>query len=124
MNEMLNATMLVGTGRLAQVPGQQVGGKTGTSQDFRDAWFAGFSAHLTTVVWVGNDTARQMQKVVGGGLPAKIWREIMIAAHAGRRPRPLPGLLLVERSAEVRTTGAKVESLPPARRPQPAAPLR
>ena len=122
MNEMLNATMLVGTGKLAQVPGQQVGGKTGTSQDFRDAWFAGYSAHLTTVVWVGNDTARQMQKVVGGGLPAKIWREIMIAAHAGRRPRPLPGLVLIERSAEVKTTGARIESLPNARRTQPAAP--
>jgi penicillin-binding protein 1A len=123
MNEMLNFTMLHGTGKLAQVPGHQVGGKTGTSQDFRDAWFTGFSAHLTAVVWVGNDTARQMQKVVGGGLPAKIWREIMIAAHAGRRPKPLPGIALFARSAEVRTTGARLENVFPVQRTA-ANPLR
>ncbi|KAB2851699.1 MAG: penicillin-binding protein, partial [Hyphomicrobiaceae bacterium] len=119
MNAMLNATMLHGTGKLAQVPGHQVGGKTGTSQDFRDAWFTGFSAHVTAVVWVGNDTARQMQRVVGGGLPAKIWRAIMIAAHAGRRPKPLPGLVLLDRSAELKTAGARLENLPPQRRQSP-----
>ena len=66
-------------------------GKTGTSQSFRDAWFIGYTAYLTTGVWAGNDDGRAMNRVVGGSLPAEIWREIMLGAHAGKPPLPLPG---------------------------------
>ncbi|HOT83344.1 MAG TPA: carboxypeptidase, partial [Candidatus Defluviicoccus seviourii] len=67
-------------------------GKTGTSQNFRDAWFVGFSADLVAGVWVGNDDDTPMKSVTGGGLPAQLWRGIMAAAHAKLPDRPLPSL--------------------------------
>jgi penicillin-binding protein 1A len=90
MNDMLQATVASGTGRRAAIPGHTAAGKTGTSQDFRDAWFVGYTAYLTAGVWVGNDDGRTMNKVVGGMLPAEIWHEVMLAAHRGRVPLALP----------------------------------
>jgi penicillin-binding protein 1A len=81
MTAMMRTTLTGGTGRLAAIPGHALAGKTGTSQDFRDAWFVGYSGSVVTGVWVGNDAGRSMQKVVGGSLPAKIWRELMLAAR-------------------------------------------
>jgi penicillin-binding protein 1A len=95
MNEMLNAALVAGTGRRAALPRHPAAGKTGTSQSFRDAWFVGYTAHLTTGVWTGNDHGRPMNRVVGGSLPAEIWREVMLAAHAGRKPMPLAGTEVV-----------------------------
>ncbi|MGE3770209.1 MAG: transglycosylase domain-containing protein [Bdellovibrionales bacterium] len=63
--------------------GRPIAGKTGTSSDYRDAWFVGFTAHQTLAVWVGNDDNKPMKKVTGGGLPARIWRDIMRTAEAG-----------------------------------------
>ncbi len=83
-------------------------GKTGTSQDFRDALFVGFTAHLTAGVWIGNDSGKAMNKAVGGGLPAEIWREIMTFAHAGKAPLMLPGT--ESRSATVPVATAPVPS--------------
>ena len=77
---------------MCSTPGRPAAGKTGTTQDFRDAWFVGFTAHLTVGVWVGNDLPRPMHRVTGGSLPAEIWREVMLAAHDGQPPLPLPGL--------------------------------
>ena len=94
MNEMLNAAMLWGTGRRAALPGHPAAGKTGTSQGYRDAWFVGYTAYLTAGVWAGNDDGSAMNRVVGGTLPARMWREIMLAAHAGKTPSPLPGTTL------------------------------
>jgi penicillin-binding protein 1A len=91
LNQMLNAVVVSGTGRRAALAQHQVAGKTGTSQDFRDAWFVGYTAYLTGGVWVGNDNGRVMNKVVGGSLPAEIWREVMTVAHRGKEPLPLPG---------------------------------
>jgi penicillin-binding protein 1A len=91
MNDMLNAALVAGTGRRAGLPRHPAAGKTGTSQDFRDAWFVGYTAHLVAGVWVGNDDGKPMRKVVGGSLPADIWREVMLAAHAGKAPLALPG---------------------------------
>lgn len=91
MNDMLNAALVAGTGHRAGLTDHPAAGKTGTSQDFRDAWFIGYSAHLTAGVWVGNDRGTPMQRVSGGSMPAKVWRAVMSAAHRGLEPLPLPG---------------------------------
>ncbi len=91
MTDMLNATLTSGTGKRAALP-YAAAAKTGTSQGFRDAWFVGYSAELTTAVWVGNDDGGAMNRVVGGSLPADIWREVMLAAHEERQPAPLQGV--------------------------------
>ena len=83
MTSMMQEVVLAGTGRAAQIPGRQVAGKTGTSQQWRDAWFVGYSAQMTTGVWVGNDDNSSMSKVTGGQLPAKVWAMFMRAAHDG-----------------------------------------
>ncbi len=91
MNDMMASTLSWGTGRHAAIPNHPAAGKTGTTQDFKDAWFVGYTAHYTAVVWVGNDKAESMDQVVGGGLPATIWRELMTQAHKDIDPVPLPG---------------------------------
>ena len=90
LTDMLTETVLHGTGHKAALD-RPVAGKTGTSQNYRDAWFAGYTADLVTVVWVGNDNGAAMKKVTGGGLPAEIFHDFMEAAHAGRPRRPLIG---------------------------------
>ena len=80
-----------GLGRAADI-GRPQAGKTGTSQNFRDAWFLGFTADLVAGVWMGNDNGKPMKNVTGGGLPARLWRDFMAPAHAGLSPRPLAGL--------------------------------
>ncbi len=91
MNDMLNAAMIAGTGRKAALADHPAAGKTGTSQDFRDAWFVGYTAHLVAGIWLGNDDGKPMKKVTGGSLPAKIWHRVMGEAHAQLTPLPLPG---------------------------------
>ncbi|MFI4997958.1 MAG: penicillin-binding protein, partial [Hyphomicrobiales bacterium] len=63
---------------------------TGTTQDYRDAWFVGYTATLVTGVWLGNDDNSPMKKVTGSGLPAEIWNRFMRAALAGSTPVALP----------------------------------
>lgn len=91
MNDMLHEVMVRGTGRRAALPLHPAAGKTGTSQDFRDAWFVGYTASFAAGVWVGNDKGTAMNKVRGGQLPADIWRQIMVSAHAGKTPQALHG---------------------------------
>jgi membrane peptidoglycan carboxypeptidase len=79
-----------GTGHAAAVPGHEVAGKTGTSADFRDAWFVGFSPELITGVWIGNDDFSPMKKVTGGSLPAQVWSGFMRVALKNSPPTPLP----------------------------------
>jgi penicillin-binding protein 1A len=83
MNDMLNAVLVSGTGKRAALPGLPAAGKTGTSQDFRDAWFVGYTEQFVAGVWVGNDDGRAMNKVMGGSLPARLWHDVMLAAHEG-----------------------------------------
>jgi penicillin-binding protein 1A len=92
MNTMMRETLVGGTARKADLPGWQAAGKTGTSQDFRDAWFIGYTAHLVTGVWLGNDDNTPTKKATGGGLPVDIWSRFMKTAHQGVAPLPLPGL--------------------------------
>ena len=91
ITDMLVEAVESGTGRAARF-GRPIAGKTGTSQNFRDAWFIGWSADLVAGVWMGNDDDRAMNGVTGGGLPAQLWRAFMADAHVGRPVRPLPGL--------------------------------
>ena len=91
MNAMMQETLLTGTARKASLPGWQAAGKTGTSQDWRDAWFIGYTSHLVTGVWLGNDDNSPTKKASGGTLPVDIWSRFMRAAHQGLPPQPLPG---------------------------------
>jgi penicillin-binding protein 1A len=92
MNAMMRETLTIGTAQKAQLPGWPAAGKTGTSQDFRDAWFVGYTAHLVTGVWLGNDDSSPTRKATGGGLPVEIWNRIMKSAHQGVPVAGLPGL--------------------------------
>ncbi len=91
MNAMMMGVIDQGTGKSAKIPGWQAAGKTGTTQNSRDALFVGFTSNLTTGVWFGNDDGKPMKKVTGGGLPAKAWQTFMVAAHKGLSPAPLFG---------------------------------
>ncbi len=99
MNSMLERTVLAGTATKAQLEdGRPAGGKTGTSQDFRDAWFIGFTANLVTGVWLGNDDNSSTKRATGGNLPAIIWRDFMQPAHEGI---PIANLIGVAESREM-----------------------
>jgi penicillin-binding protein 1A len=91
MNTMMQETLLSGTARKAEIPGWTAAGKTGTSQDFRDAWFIGYTANLVTGVWLGNDDNSPTKKATGGGLPVEVWTRFMRAAHQGVPVAALPG---------------------------------
>ena len=91
MNTMMQETLLSGTARKAEIPGWMAAGKTGTSQDFRDAWFIGYTANLVTGVWLGNDDNSPTRKATGGGLPVEVWTRFMRAAHQGVPVAALPG---------------------------------
>jgi penicillin-binding protein 1A len=90
MNTMMQETLISGTARKAEIPGWTAAGKTGTSQDFRDAWFIGYTANLVTGVWLGNDDNSPTRKATGGGLPVEVWTRFMRAAHQGIPVAALP----------------------------------
>lgn len=91
MNGMMHETLVTGTARKADIPGWSAAGKTGTSQDFRDAWFIGYTANLVTGVWLGNDDNSPTRKATGGGLPVEVWTRFMKAAHQNVPVADLPG---------------------------------
>lgn len=90
MNAMLSQTVESGTATKAKF-GWPAAGKTGTSQNFRDAWFIGYTSNLTTGVWFGNDDGKPTKKITGGSLPAIAWKDFMVAAHKGVPVAQLPG---------------------------------
>lgn len=104
MNAMMQETLLTGTARKAELKGWQAAGKTGTSQDYRDAWFVGYTSNLVTGVWLGNDDNSPTKKTSGGNLPVDIWSRFMREALKDAVPQPLP-------------SGSWRDSMPP-----PAAP--
>ena len=95
ITDMMEDVLTEGTGRAAALA-RPAAGKSGTSQDYRDAWFIGFTADYVVGVWVGNDDGTPMDGVTGGGLPARIWRDVMLAAHDGLPVHPLPEPRLLE----------------------------
>lgn len=79
-NQMLRGVITSGTGRSAAIPGRDIAGKTGTTSDYKDAWFVGYTGGFATAVWVGKDDNTPMRGVTGGSSPAAIWRGFMEAA--------------------------------------------
>ena len=81
MDRMMRGVLVSpGTGARAAIKGYDLAGKTGTTSDYRDAWFVGFTGGFVAAVWVGKDDNSAMKKVTGGGAPAEIWRAFMGAA--------------------------------------------
>ncbi len=80
MTSMLRSVVTSGTGTGASLGSRPVAGKTGTTSDYKDAWFAGYTPELTTVVWMGHDDPQPMRGITGGTYPARIWRAVMSKA--------------------------------------------
>ncbi|ADY63853.1 MULTISPECIES: transglycosylase domain-containing protein [Rhizobium/Agrobacterium group] len=107
MNQMLVTIPVMGTARRGALENGIVsGGKTGTSQAYRDAWYVGFTGNYTTAVWFGNDDFTPMNNMTGGALPAMTFKRLMDYAHQGMELRPIPGIQ---------------NPLPTGARPQPSA---
>lgn len=93
MNRILTQIPVIGTAKRAALDGGIVtGGKTGTSQSYRDAWFIGFTGNYTTAVWFGNDDFTSMNNMTGGSLPAMTFKKLMDYAHQGIDLKPIPGI--------------------------------
>jgi penicillin-binding protein 1A len=90
MTNLMTAVVAWGSGKGAN-PKRPAAGKTGTSQEYRDAWFVGFTGELVAGVWLGNDDGSPTAGVTGGSLPAVLWRRVVERALEGASPRPLPG---------------------------------
>jgi penicillin-binding protein 1A len=131
MDRMMEETLISGTARKAEIPGWTAAGKTGTSQDFRDAWFIGYTANLVTGVWLGNDDNSPTKKATGGGLPVEVWTRFMKAAHQGVPVAALPnsqapGLLgnLTQVASQVTAPSAQAPAPVPVGGPNRVAPPR
>jgi penicillin-binding protein 1A len=92
INMILNQAVEAGTGRRAIVDGVKAAGKTGTTNAYRDAWFAGYTGNMTAAVWFGNDDYAPTNRMTGGSLPAMTWKKIMAYAHQGVELRNMPGV--------------------------------
>src|SRR5207245_9181199 len=130
MNTMMQETLLSGTARKAEIPGWMAAGKTGTSQDFRDAWFIGYTSNLVTGVWLGNDDNSPTKKATGGGLPVEVWSRFMKAAHQGVPVAGLPksqagggGLLSNLFPSASQVSAPQPSYQPSAQAPVPLAPV-
>ncbi len=113
MNRMLVTIPVEGTARRGALDNGIVsGGKTGTSQSYRDAWYVGFTGNYTTAVWFGNDDFTSMNNMTGGALPAMTFKRLMDYAHQGMELRPIPGIQnpLPSGSRPQPATGAEVAS--------------
>ena len=91
MNQMLRQVLVSGTGTRARVPGYDLAGKTGTTSDYRDAWFVGYTGGFVAAVWVGRDDNTPMRRMTGGGAPAAVWQAFMSRALPRLRAEPIPG---------------------------------
>lgn len=126
MNQMLVTIPVMGTARRGALENGIVsGGKTGTSQAYRDAWYVGFTGNYTTAVWFGNDDFTPMNNMTGGALPAMTYKRLMDYAHQGMELRPIPGIqnplptgTRPQPSAEVAAASASAPAMPALTRPR------
>jgi len=88
--DAMRGVLTVGTGERAYF-GRPAAGKTGTTSDYKDAWFIGYTGGFVTAVWVGKDDNTAMKRVTGGGAPAGIWHDYMTAALPRLKVQPIPG---------------------------------
>ncbi|MCV6575837.1 MAG: penicillin-binding protein [Cohaesibacter sp.] len=107
INSMMQETLISGTGKKALLPGRPAGGKTGTSQNYRDAWFVGYTANLVTGIWFGNDNGAPTKRASGGNLPASAWKAYMVGAHNGMTIAALPGVSAQQLAASRKRLGAE-----------------
>ena len=91
MNQMMREVVISGSGKRARVPNYDIAGKTGTTSDYRDAWFVGYTGGFVTAVWTGKDNNKPMRGVSGGGAPAGIWRSFMGQALPRLKAQAIPG---------------------------------
>jgi penicillin-binding protein 1A len=121
MNTMMQETLTTGTAKRAELPGWQAAGKTGTSQDYRDAWFVGYTGTLVAGVWLGNDDNSPTRRASGANLPVDIWSRFMREALTGVTPVPLPAGLWRDGQSAVTQPAVATESnaapMPPGRNP-------
>jgi len=108
---MMRQVVTSGTGTRANVPGYDLAGKTGTTSDYRDAWFIGYTGGFVTAVWVGKDNNQPMRKVTGGGAPAGIWRDYMTAALPRLKVQPIPGGLPPPPPEDANDEGGPIDRL-------------
>ncbi len=109
MNQLMHSVVTKGTGRNAAVKGREVAGKTGTTNDYRDAWFVGYAPDLATGVWIGNDKNEAMSRVTGGSIPARLWSDVMTAGLEDMPKRNLPRTVPALATAEPKPLGSLLE---------------
>jgi penicillin-binding protein 1A len=114
MIKMMNNVVENGTGRRARLEGISAAGKTGTTNNYRDAWFVGYTANFVCAVWFGNDDYASTNRMTGGSLPAMTWHAIMNYAHQGVEVKQLPGIPAPTARKQPLVADAKSKSNAPA----------
>jgi penicillin-binding protein 1A len=127
MNQMMRSVVMNGTGKRAQVEGVPAVGKTGTTSDYRDAWFCGFTGNYVAAVWLGNDDYHKTKKLTGGLLPTVAWQKFMAYAHTNIEVKPVLGVEFEPKPFVVATAEGAEAALqaerPPTLRPEAAIKL-
>jgi penicillin-binding protein 1A len=127
MNQMMRAVVTSGTGRRAAIEGVPTLGKTGTTSDYRDAWFCGFTGNYVAAVWLGNDDYHKTRTLTGGLLPTVAWQKFMAYAHTNIEVKPVTGIDFTPRPFQIAEAGDGPADETQAERPptlKPAAAIK